>query len=134
MRCEEVRELLLSDYIDGELDAAAAALVKEHVGACASCAALEARVRGQAVAPFRAAREAAPPKRVWKAVERRITGPAARGGVFAGLGGALRGFFALPQLRPAIAAAAVALIAAFLIGYQRYDSERSIAMYIEEEA
>lgn len=122
MNCEKVRELLLTDHTDGELDADTAAAVRGHLARCASCKAFETTILRVAVEPFRAAVPVAPPQHVWKRIERAI-----------GTRQPSRASFAFPK--PVFVMATVTMLvvaAAFFVRTQ--DAERrSLARYVAEE-
>ena len=61
MRCDKVKELLMTDYIDKELDGAAEKLVRQHLESCAACRAFEAAVQKSAIKPLKAAAQKSPP-------------------------------------------------------------------------
>ena len=134
MRCEEIRSLLMTDYIDGELDAKTEALVKEHLASCAACRAFEEEVSAVTVTPFKAAKVVAPPERVWTGIKNRIDKESEPYTIFDRLRDLLEALFVLPRMRVAVAAIATVVIVFALMGYQRYAQERSLDMYIEEGA
>lgn len=133
MRCEEIRSLLMTDYIDGELDPGKETLVKEHLAACSACRVFEENVRAITVAPFKEAKVAAPPERVWREIERRISKKPAPYSISEKLRDIFEAIFVLPRMRVAVATITAAVMIFALIGYQRYAKERSLDIYIEEE-
>jgi len=113
MDCREVRDLLLTDYADGELDGATRGAVERHAAMCPACRRFAEQVRAVAVAPLRGAGVCdAPPSlrgKVMRAIEaeRRRSERSWR---------VLRWGW-LPTLRRpvyAVAAAAAVLVAVFL--------------------
>lgn len=132
MKCDKVRRLLMTDYIDGELDAPAEKLVREHLAACAPCRELERSVRTAAVTPLRAAARPEPPPHVWSRVREALSEEKAPRVAYADLAGGLRRLFALPQMRlAAVTAAMIVLVAAFVI--RHYAEERALDLYIEDQ-
>ncbi|MBU4376627.1 MAG: zf-HC2 domain-containing protein [Candidatus Omnitrophica bacterium] len=72
MGCENIQELLKSDYLDGELVPARKQLVREHLLKCPACRELEGRLKAQR-GLIMSAKKAAPPERVWQNIRRAIT-------------------------------------------------------------
>ncbi|MHB9154955.1 MAG: anti-sigma factor family protein [Endomicrobiales bacterium] len=64
MNCEKIRDIILTDYIDNELDAAARKETEDHLGRCAGCRAFRDSVMA-AAAPFRKARQVPVPGTLW---------------------------------------------------------------------
>lgn len=125
MNCEKVRELLLTDHVDSELDADTAALVRSHLAKCASCKAFEATVLHAAVEPFKGAGLSAlptPPAYIWKRIERAI-----------GNERPSRAPFAFPKPVFVMATVAMLVVAVALFAHTRYAEQRDLALYVEEE-
>jgi anti-sigma factor RsiW len=72
MKCENVRDLLTTDYIDGELDEGARKEVVSHLESCARCRQFEEAVQRAAVAPFRGIQICSAPASLWHRVRRGI--------------------------------------------------------------
>jgi len=122
MNCEKVRELLLTDYVDRELDADTAALVGAHLARCASCKAFEATVLHAAVEPFKAAAPSTPPAHVWKRIERAIASEPKR-----------RVFLAFPKPVFVMATVTMLVVAIALFARAQDAERRSLAHYVAEE-
>lgn len=112
MKCAEIRELLVSDYLDGELDEAARGEVAGHLEACAGCRQFGEDVRRAAVEPFRDAPRDTAPASLWPRVRQAIEREEGRGAI-AALARAWRSL-RIPAYAAASAAAA-AIIAVFLV-------------------
>jgi anti-sigma factor RsiW len=111
MKCTEIRELLASDYLDGELGEGARAEVVRHLGACVGCRRYEETVRRAAVEPFRIAPREMAPASIWPRVQRGIAREQERG-IRAALSRVWRSL-RFPAYAAASAAAA-AIVAVFL--------------------
>ncbi|MEI6633027.1 MAG: zf-HC2 domain-containing protein [Chlamydiota bacterium] len=111
MKCTEIRELIASDYLDGEIEGDARGEVARHLEACLGCRQFEGTVRRAAVDPFRGAPRDTAPASLWLKVQRGIAREQERG-VCAALTRAWRSL-RFPAYAAASAAAA-ALIAVFL--------------------
>ena len=122
MNCEKVRELLVTDYIDRELDADTEERVIAHLAQCASCKAFEATVRMSAVEPFKDARPIAPPKHVWERVAGAIETEHDK-----------RSALSWPKSVFVAATVAMLMVAVALFAHNQYTEQRSLNLYIEEE-
>ena len=98
MNCERVKELLLTDHLDGELGTEEARAVEQHLDACPACRSYQTTVREAAVGPFAKLTPLRPPPTIWQSIvatlesESRVIReplPASPGGWA----------FALPQLK-----------------------------------
>jgi len=94
----------LSEYLDGELDAAASADLERHVAGCADCGAALADLRALA-ARVPALRDREPARDLWPAIERGLAPAAPRGAV---------------RRRVLFGAAAAALLVAAFAAGQRF--------------
>ncbi|MCX6356884.1 MAG: anti-sigma factor [Candidatus Aureabacteria bacterium] len=113
MKCTEARELLASDFLDGELDKDARGEVVKHLDACDGCRRFEEAVRRAAVDPLRnAPRETAPPS-LWLKVRLGIEHEQERG-VRAALYRVWRSFH-VPWTAYAAASATAAVIIAIAV-------------------
>lgn len=73
MNCKEIQELLLSDYIDGELDKSKEAELQRHLGACPECLESFALIRKTAIDPLaRAGKVDLSEDALWRTIESRI--------------------------------------------------------------
>jgi hypothetical protein len=109
MKCTEIRELLASDYLDGELGEGAQGEVAAHLETCAGCRRYAEIVRRAAAEPFRNAARTPAPASLWLKVQRGIAHEQERGirPVLTRVWRSLR--------LPAYATAAAAIVALFLL-------------------
>lgn len=133
MRCDKVKELLMTDYIDGQLDGQTEKLVRQHLESCAACRAFEASVRKSAVEPLKAAAQKRPPAYVWERIRREVYEEKSSA-AFGGLKERLGELFAVPRLRLAAVTVAMVVIVFAFVGYQRYADQRALDTYIDEQA
>jgi len=132
MKCDKVKELLTTDYIDGELNGATEKLVKQHLESCVSCRVFEAAVQKSAVKPLKAAAQKEPPAYVWERIKQAVYEEKSSG-VFSGLKERLGELFAAPRLRLVAVTVAMVVIVFAFVGYQRYADQRALDMYIDEQ-
>jgi predicted anti-sigma-YlaC factor YlaD len=71
MNCKEIKEILLTDYIDDEADEALRQQIEEHLCRCSDCrAVLEAATA--VVRPLRMAESTPPPAALWQDVRNEL--------------------------------------------------------------
>ncbi len=106
MNCEAMRELILTDYIDGEMDAKRKIFMEGHLAACPGCKEFSAAAKETAVEPFLDAARVGVPGSVWRRVEEKIaSGSRKKAGLVAGLLERIRYVFYIPN--PAVVLATV---------------------------
>ena len=111
MDCNKVREILLTDYIDGELPEQERNVLDGHLKECAGCSAVLEKLKGSAAA-FHRAPELKPDFSVWQGIQDRIEAERERStGWFEKLADALG-----PVMRTVQPVLRVAVIAAVLVG------------------
>lgn len=94
MKCEKVRDFLMSDFLDGELEGKQAEEVRVHLRDCKACRRFEEEVKAAAVIPLREAGPLNPPDSVWQKIEASIDGQTRKSWNLAGFPESVRGFFA----------------------------------------
>jgi len=72
MKCEKIRQLLLTDHIDGEIDDNLREEVERHLKTCSACRELERVLRSEISAPLKAAGVMSPPESVWENITEKI--------------------------------------------------------------
>jgi len=135
MRCERIQDLILSDYIDGQVDESNRRLVAEHIEGCSACREFEAAVRAKAVEPFKDARKAEVPVYLWEGIRRKIAAEGRTTGVLTGVAMTLRrgleGLLRIPK--PAVAFAFVAVLIIAIVIAQPYFEKGAIDNYINDQ-
>ncbi len=106
MKCDEVREHLLGEYLDWELDEITRRGVDGHLADCQECRQFMSTLLETAVVPFRDAEEAEVPSQVWENVRAAAAAVAPRPGA---------GFPALWQARSLLFAPAVLALGLLLV-------------------
>jgi anti-sigma factor RsiW len=74
MKCDRIRELIMTVYVDGEASASEKKLVEEHMVSCEACRAFHRDVVEKAVAPLRESGVLEPDGAVWVRIKERIGG------------------------------------------------------------
>jgi len=71
-RCEDFKELILTDYIDGELDKDLAGSIEDHLLDCSECRAFFKEVKSNTASPFQQALYQPVPAELWDTIKQRI--------------------------------------------------------------
>jgi len=126
MNCAKIRELLITDYIDGELGKERRAAVAGHLRSCPGCAQFERELKEQAVLPFKSAERKSPPDYVWGRIRTAIINeprPAARPAF-------------TRRLKPALALSAVAalILAVVIVARPHRIPNGTLNIYLAEQA
>ncbi len=130
MKCEACQSIL-EEYFDGELPAKAGTEVRAHLGACPACAAelAEMRQAHELYARYERGLDVTPA--LWAGIEARIKAERPEGAAPAdrsatsGWRDWLKGWFALPHISPAFAAALVVLAIGLTAVVMSYLNSRS---------
>ena len=68
MKCKQIRELLLTDYSDGELEVRLKNKVEQHLGECPECKQFEHRLIKTVIEPFKNVIKTEPRDSVWNRI------------------------------------------------------------------
>ncbi len=71
--CEKFRDLILTDYVDEELEVTAKQEVEAHLLVCSECRQLADEVRRDLIQPFQQAPRQEIPDQVWSSIRNKIT-------------------------------------------------------------
>ena len=74
MKCKNIQELLLTDYIDGEISEELKEKVKKHIQKCEKCKEFEQALIKGAIDPIKQVGIENPPEYVWTQIQDRIQG------------------------------------------------------------
>lgn len=72
MECEHIRELILTDYPDGEMDEERTKQLENHLASCLRCKEFSIAAGRSVIEPFAAAGRRAPPDAVWSRIRDEI--------------------------------------------------------------
>ena len=78
MNCNQVQDLILTDYLDDRLSTPVLGELKAHLSGCAECREFERVARQAAVEPFASLSKAKTPEAVWQNIREVITEEEAR--------------------------------------------------------
>jgi len=111
-KCENFKELILTDYIDGELDKARHQGLEAHLLDCGDCRSFLQEVKINAAMPFKNALPQPVPPQLWDTIRQNIEQEEQAVNPLAGLFDKLKGLVAFPRMVPVFAS----LILMFLAG------------------
>ncbi len=72
MKCEYVKELILTDYLDGQLEKGQKAQIEKHLTICKNCREYELITRAAVVEPFNNLEKQSPPEATWDKIREQI--------------------------------------------------------------
>ncbi len=72
MKCEDVKELILTDYLDGQLGKVQKAHIEEHLAICSDCKEYELLTKTAVVDPFNNTERHNPPEAAWHNIREQI--------------------------------------------------------------
>src|SRR5262245_44676147 len=72
--CKRLKDLILTDYVDGEADPAVKNEIESHLSAFGECRRFAEDVQKNLVGSFKAAPRAQVPERVWSAISQQLEG------------------------------------------------------------
>ncbi len=117
MKCRDVREFILTDYLDERMSGDAQTALERHLAECGGCREFEAQARQVVMEPFRQADRLYPPDAVWEKIHARILeenqarAGSRLGAFWAGLSSRV------PLPKPALAAAALVGVMAIALTF-----------------
>jgi predicted anti-sigma-YlaC factor YlaD len=68
MECKKVRDIIMTDYIDGELDGKERALIDAHLSGCTACSGILSSLTA-ALKPLKESKHAVPPAESWENIK-----------------------------------------------------------------
>ena len=110
MKCDKVQELILTDYLDGQVNKEQKTNIEKHLASCVLCKKYELAARETVITPFNNTEKLSPPTATWDKVKNQIERERRqeRTNPFADLIRGIKSVFYIP--RPAFAVATVAII------------------------
>ena len=72
MKCEYVKELILTDYLDGQLGKEQKTQIEKHLTICSDCKEYELLTRTSVVEPFNNLERHSPPETAWNKIREQI--------------------------------------------------------------
>jgi anti-sigma factor RsiW len=72
MKCKQIQELILTDYLDGQMNREQRGQLEAHLTGCSHCKEFEAMARRTVIEPFKEAERFEPPDAVWHQIKEQI--------------------------------------------------------------
>lgn len=123
--CKKIKDLILTDFVDGELDVSIKGKVDTHLLACSECRKFTQEVESQLVAPLQGVKRQPVPDHLWSLIKDRIESegvPAERSGSPIGR---LFDAFLFPNWAPVLATIAISiLVSSVYFSNLRIDQDR----------
>lgn len=132
MNCKEVQDLILTDYIDGELDMEAFREVNRHIETCKACRVMTEAVIQTVVTPFKDLERVTPPEPVWHHIKDEISRDH-RKGLFRYVSEKLSPIFLLQRPIFAVPAIAIALVVIVFITMSPDNHHGVVNHYLNEQ-
>ncbi|NQT95203.1 MAG: zf-HC2 domain-containing protein [Candidatus Omnitrophica bacterium] len=132
MKCERAKELLMTDYADGELGKTYEKDIRQHIRNCKGCEELEKALKKTIIEPLKDSSRHTPPAYLWNNIKESINVKQAKNPIedmIVNLGMLLR------KRKPAFAfatAAAILLVVATLIQIPM-SREKAVNSYLNEQ-
>ena len=111
-KCEQFKDWILTDYIDGELDKNSSVQLESHLLDCGECRAFFKEVKNNAALPFQQVSRQPVPAELWARIQQDIENKESAVSPLANFIEGLKGMFVLPRLVPIFAS----LTLMFIIG------------------
>lgn len=73
MKCDKIRELILTDYVDGQLVSSELKKLEAHLNSCKTCHEFAATVQRELAAPFEELEKVEPPVVIWENIKKAVT-------------------------------------------------------------
>lgn len=135
MRCKKVQELILTDYLDGEMDPAGKEELDTHLKECSGCRSFESAVRKNLIEPFNAVEKETPPISIWHNISEAIQKEQekAADNPVAGLLRRLRSLLVFPKPTFALATVTAVIIMALVVTKLQPPKQSEVDSYLEEQ-
>jgi hypothetical protein len=102
-KCDDIKGLILTDYIDSQCDKDLGLSVEDHLLDCSECRAFFKEVKDNVASPFQQARHLPVPAKLWGTIKQSIEHETQVSGPSVGFIAQLKGLFIFPRLVPIFA-------------------------------
>ncbi len=133
MKCKKVKELILTDYLDGQANEEQKKNIEKHLSNCELCREYVLAVRKTAFNPFINAERQNPPEAVWHKIKEQIKDEQLQGLTmpFADLVRRIKSFAFAPK--PALAFATIVIVIFVAVIIMKLPSENSEVVKVDTE-
>lgn len=136
MNCKQIQELILTDYVDGQLTKELASQIETHIASCGNCKQFLQNVASITVEPLKNIETLQPPEEIWSYVKTH-TLQNKKDGMHLKIFNGLLDIFHMPQMPKVAFAAALAgviLVVSVFFFQTPPASQNGISEYLEEQA
>ena len=134
MKCKRIKEILITDYIDGQLSKALQEKIDEHLKICEQCREFEQLLQKKVIAPFKEAEQLQPPEFLWSRIRESVTAPEEQAQtVMERLGRSFHNIFIFRK--PVLSAATVMAVILLAVIFTRipFNGSKATNIYLEEQ-
>jgi anti-sigma factor RsiW len=114
-KCEHFKDLILTDYIDGELDRKLGLNVESHLLDCGDCRAFFKEVKNNAALPLQQSSRQLVPAELWDRIKQSIEHEKQAANPLADLIDKLKGWAAFPRMAPVFASLILMFLASSMM-------------------
>lgn len=72
MKCNKIKDIILTDFADGELEPELKKKIEGHIASCEECRRVYEALKGEVLEPIRSSGRKAPPESLWMNVKEEI--------------------------------------------------------------
>ena len=72
MNCEQIRDIILTDYLDNQLEESKKIEIDNHLAACKACKEFRDTAKKTVIEPFANTKQAQPPAFLWEAIKAAV--------------------------------------------------------------
>ncbi|MCB9757975.1 MAG: zf-HC2 domain-containing protein [Candidatus Omnitrophica bacterium] len=112
--CNSLKELILTDYLDGETNLAIRQQINDHLSACSDCRLFAQDVKQKLVVPFEKAPQETVPEHVWSSIKEQIEKETSVEVESESLLSKVVQFFTIPHLVPVMGSLVIVLVVSVL--------------------
>ena len=118
--CSHIRSILMTDYVDGEIDNDSRRIIEEHLTACPECRQLVTMVKGQMSVFSEESAKKKVPSHVWQSIVKEIGGEERKANTLTDLVRVFTQRLTLPRLAPALVGMALLVLSASFFLYTQH--------------
>ena len=131
MLCKAIKDLVLTDYLDQQLDGELKGNIESHLATCPDCAAFARDVQKTLADPFKSIVRQKVPERVWESIKANIPVKVSLADKVTGLLERITPVFSFPRLSPILAGVAVMLIVGATVFYGQQAKQVRVKEQVE---
>jgi len=135
MNCKKIRELIMTDYLDGEISQRLKEEVEKHLSSCYRCREFKQTVMKEAVEPFRVSGENKPPDYLWYRIKDAIAAKEEKEAVsvFRRMRIFWEHIFSFPKPVFALATISAVILTAVVLTKLPLNNQKTVNKYLEEQ-